>query len=175
MKKHECESVHPKDEFAEYLSRIEDGNLKSYITCHVLRQMAWFDRKSMSRQRMYKATMIISIIMSSLIPVVTLMSDIPGNLAFKIIITALGSGVTALSAVGALCKFKELWIQYRMQCEILRSILHRFFAECGEFGNVSKSSPYARLVDVCEDYMKKESESWASIMPGGGRHSSISS
>jgi hypothetical protein len=153
---------------------MEDGNAKSYIAGRVLEQITWFDSKSMSKQRLYKATMIISVIMSSLIPVITLLSDIPGNLLYKVIITALGSGVTALSAVGALCKFKELWIQYRMQCEMLRCILHRFFAECSEFGG-SSPSPYTRLVDKCEDYMKKETESWAVVAPGGSRYSSKSS
>jgi hypothetical protein len=175
MKKHSFKENLPEKEFDEYLGRMKEGNAKSYIACHVLGQIAWLDRKSVSKQRLYKATMIISIIMSSLIPVITLMSGIPGNLFYKIIITALGSGVTALSAVGALCKFKELWIQYRMQCEMLRSILHRFFAECSEFG-IGNPSPYTRLVDTCEDYMKKEADNWASMMPlSGSRHSSISS
>ncbi len=165
----------PEDEYEEYLSRLNDGNLKSYIRDRVLKQIAWFDRKSLCKQRIYKLTAVISIIMSSLIPVITLLSDIPGNLLYKVVITALGSGITALSAVGSLCRFKELWIQYRMQCEMLSSILHRFFAQWGEEEGCG-AAQYTRLVEKCEDYMKKEAESWASSMPlGGSRHSSMSS
>lgn len=159
----------PDAEFKGYLGRMEESNAKDYILAHVLDQIDWFDRKSIVKQRIYKTTMIISIIMSSLIPVITLIADIPGNLEYKIAITALGSCITALSAVNSFCKFRELWIQYRVQCETLKSILHMFFASCGD------GTPYAELVASCEEYMKKETESWADSMPCRGSYSSTGS
>lgn len=163
----------PRDEFAPYISRMPDGNIKSYISGRVLRQIKWFDRRSVINQWLYKAAMIISIIISGFIPIVTLMFDVPGGLAFKLIIAGLSSCITVISAVCAFCKFSELWIQYRMQCEMLKGILHRFFALHASSGN--DLSLYKPLIEKCEEYMKKEAVSWAALIPYHSDHSSSGS
>jgi uncharacterized protein (DUF486 family) len=159
----------PEDEFAPYMNAMQDGNIKSYICGRVLRQIKWFDKRSLMNQWFYKSAMIISIIISGCIPVITLMLDVPGGIGFKLVIAGLSSCITVISAVCAFCKFSELWIQYRMQCEMLKSILHRFFAEHGPHGN--DPSPFIPLISKCEEYMKKEAVSWAALIPYHKDHS----
>lgn len=162
-----------EDEFAPYINSMPDGNIKSYISRRVLRQIKWFDRRSVINHWMYKSAMIISIVISGFIPIVTLMLDVPGGLVFKLIITGLSSCITVISAVCAFCKFSELWIQYRMQCEMLKGILHRFFALHESSGD--DPSIYRPLIDKCEEYMKKEAAGWAALIPYHSDHSSIGS
>lgn len=163
----------PEDEFMPYINSMPDSNIKTYIKNRVLRQIIWFDKRSQINQWLHKAAMIISIVISGSIPVITLLLDVPGGIVFKLVITALSSCITVISAVCAFCKFSELWIQYRMQCEMLKGILHRFFAQHTLRGH--DPSSYKPLIDKCEEYMKKESVSWAALIPYHNDHSSIGS
>ena len=104
--------------------------------------------------------MIASIILSALIPVITLFSDSACPLIAKVLITAISSTITAISAIISLCHFQELWIQYRSNCEILQSVLHRFFTKSGEFHNCSDEKALDLLVMTCEEYLTQEFQTW---------------
>jgi hypothetical protein len=104
--------------------------------------------------------MVTSIILSAFIPIFTLLSDASYGIIIKILITTLSSAITAISAIIALYNYRELWIQYRSNCEILKSVLHRFFTKCGEFNNVDESKSYEMLVMSCEEYLTKEFQTW---------------
>lgn len=149
-----------KKEFLPYLEQITDSNLKNYIIERVMGQIEWYDRESSKDQACYKGFMIASIILSALIPIFTLLSDVPYRIYIKIIITSISSAVTVISAIIALYNFRELWIQYRSNCEILKSVLHRFFTKSGEFNNIDESKSYEMLVMSCEEYLTKEFQTW---------------
>lgn len=152
-----------KQEFAYFVNGMEEGPTKHYITGRVIEQMIWFDKRSMRNQRAYKSLTILSILMSSVIPVITLFSDVFGGFGYKLVIIILSWGITAAAAINAFGRFRQLWIQYRAQCEMLKCILYRFFARCGEFsGSVSL---YPELVSRCEEYMRKETDNWALMVP----------
>jgi hypothetical protein len=152
-----------KNEFINYLASIENGNIKTYIEERVIGQIKWYDKKSSKNQFWYKLFMIISIITSGLIPVLTLMLDLPFGFIIKIVISALSSTVTAISAIIALYNYRELWVQYRTNCEILKSILHRFFMKSGEFADAESEDIYGILTTLCENYITKEFGTWGSI------------
>jgi len=154
-----------RNEYNSYFEDLNDAKLKSYINERILGQIDWYDRKSIYNQKIYKRSMIISIILSALIPIVTIFADFPITLLSKIIIASLSSCVTVISAVNALCKYRDLWIQYRTNCEILKSVLHRYFTRSGEFGGQTEVASNLLLVDVCENYLSKEFQAWSTIIP----------
>lgn len=152
-----------KNEFINYLESMENGNIKTYIEERVIGQIKLYDKKSSENQFWYKLFMIISIIISGMIPILTLMLDLPFGFIIKIVISALSSTVTAISAIIALNNYRELWVQYRTNCEILKSILHRFFMKNGEFANVENDEEYEILTASCENYITKEFTTWGNI------------
>lgn len=152
-----------KNEFINYLGKMENGNIKTYIEERVIGQIKWYDQKSSKNQFWYRLFMIISIIISGLIPILTLMLDLPFGFIIKIIISALSSTVTAISTITALYNYRELWVQYRTNCEVLKSILHSFFMKNGEFANVEGDDVYNILTTSCENYITKEFRAWGSI------------
>lgn len=152
-----------KDGFMYYLNSMKNNDVKAYIEKRVISQIKWYDKKSSKNQFWYKVFMIISIIMSACIPVLALMLDLSHGIIIKIIITVLSSSTTCISAIIALYNYRELWIQYRTNCEILKSVLFRFFTRSGEFKDLEDTEIYDMLITSCENYIVKEFEAWGSI------------
>lgn len=156
-----------RDEFGVYIDRMEKGRIRYYVEERVVRQIQWYDKKSSANQASYKKAMVVSIILGALIPVLTLLYDVLPPLAVKIVITLLGTGVAVVSAINALYKYKDLWVQYRTYCEILKSILHRYLTCCGEYKGKKPELAFSMFVDSCEEYMTKEYQVWATRIPPG--------
>lgn len=68
------------NEFTNYLEYIENDKVKIYIEERVIGQIKWYAQKSSKNQFWYKLFMIISIIINGLIPILTLMLDLPFGL-----------------------------------------------------------------------------------------------
>lgn len=146
------------DEF-KYTEMISPS-VKNYIENRLIAQIIWYDGKSGYNQKMYRHMIIITTILSSLIPVVTMFADWKFGIVFKIIIVLLSSTVTALTGLMSIFNFKELWTQYRHNCEMLKSILHRYYTETGEFMFVAEDERFKRLVESCEKYFTAEFDKW---------------
>lgn len=153
---------HPSQRFKTYI----ENNMqlpyqaKLYIENRVLNQIDWYNEKSTRNQRFFKGWMITSIVLSAFIPILTLLSDIPCSILIKLLITTISSAVTAISAIISLYHFQDLWVQYRANCEILQSILHRYLTKTGEFRNATEADALNLLVMSCEEYMTKEFQTW---------------
>lgn len=150
-----------ENEFKYYLDNMEDVDIRTYIQERIIRQLKWYEKKSNNNQLWYRILMVISIIMSSSIPVLTLMLDL--SYIIKIIISVLSSSITCISAIITLYNYRELWVQYRTNCEVLKSVLYRFFTRSGEFKDLEDSKIHEMLITSCENYITKEFETWGSI------------
>lgn len=158
--------------FMPYLNIMADGPPKIYIVERVIDQIEWYDKKGSHNQTRYKRLSCASIILSALIPIFTLLTDGSFSLLIKVIITALSSSITAISAIVSLHHFQELWVQYRSNCEILKSTLHRYFTKTGEFKECEENKAFNLLVMSCEEYMIKEFQTWvASSMQNDSEYS----
>lgn len=173
----ECKQNYIRKEYQPYLDLLGPSKLKTYIEERVIGQIIYYDSSAIVKQKKYKRWSIVAIILSGLIPIFTLLTDSGLSLLFKLIVTALSSGVTAITAVISLCTYKELWVQYRTNCEILKSVLHRFFLNCGEFKDKEGDELMETLVLSCEDYLTKEFQTWNSVAdnPQSKNQSSTSS
>lgn len=176
MCKRNDKKTYAEREFEYDLSCMRDGSAKSYIKGYIIPQIAWFDKKSVGSQKKYKAAVVASIFISGVtIPLITLLLDIVGVFAYKLVITSLSSCLTVVSAINALGRFRELWIQYRRQCESIRCMLHNFFTVQGDTG-LDNACSFDTLKKSFEECMNSENENWAALIPAyNSDHSSISS
>ena len=153
-------------QFEPYLDEMENSPLKTYIEKRVLDQIIWYDQKSVEKQTRFKKLTIVNIILNAIIPIVVLFSDY--GILVKALVPGFSSSAGAINAIVALCEFKDLWIQYRSNCELLKSTLHRFFLKSGEFRHIAddQSALMDALVASCEEYFTKEFQSWVVVTNG---------
>ena len=139
-----------------YLSKIEDDILKNYIKDRIIKQIEWYDRKSIIKQKRYKALIVTSTILNAIIPAIVLLSE--QSIFIKLILTCFSSAAGLINTIIALFDYKKLWIQYRTNCEQLKSILYRFFLQIEEFNNTEQNKLIYRntFVSLCESYITKE-------------------
>lgn len=136
--------------------KLSDGQ-KDYLEKRVLDQIKWYDSKAKFNQEKYKQISIATFIISSLIPILTLFGE---TLIIKIAIAVAASSVSILTYVLNINTYKDLWIQYRVNCEMLKS-------EAVKFAN--KIPPYNtelafnKFVENCEQYFTKEFSKWQNI------------
>lgn len=141
----------------------KDNNeiINHYINDRLLAQIIWYDKKSIIYQKRYKELTILSTILSATIPILTLTLDFECAIIFRFIIAVISSAVSVISSILVINKYKELWVQYRTNCELLKSILHRYYTHTGEFS--LDNNNFEVLVLSCENYFTKEFDSWNNI------------
>ena len=162
-----------KDQFAYDPNQDEVEKRKkinTYITNRAIDQIVWFDQKSIEKQKRYKQLTILGIILNAVIPVLVLLSDY--GLAIKILVAGLSSAAGALNTIVSFCGYKDLWIRYRSNCELLKSTLHRYFNGVGEFRRTENSTdptPEEILIEKCEECLTKEFQTWSAVTSENGR------
>ena len=150
------------DEYTQYTNNL-NANIKNYIEERLIKQIKWYDSSARLKQAKYKRLVISSIIATSIIPILSLFTTYTIGVAFAIIIAILSSTSSVLLSISNLCEFQKLWIQYRSNCEILKSILHRYFTGANEFLGKNDKEKFDLLVSSCEEYMTKEYETWTKL------------
>lgn len=139
---------------------IDDIAIRNYIDNRLLGQIEWYDKKSAIYQKKYKKWTIASAVLSAIIPILTLALEY--SVVFKFAIAIISSIVSVISSILTLNKYKELWVQYRTNCEILKSVLHRYYTRTGEFNSSEDHENFKSLVTSCENYLTKEFSTWSS-------------
>jgi Protein of unknown function (DUF4231) len=130
-------------------------------------QIAWYDRKSMWNQRVYKRIKVIEILSAAMIPLIAAL-PLPDH--YKAIVTgSLGVLITVLEGLLHLNQYQQNWITYRSTCEALK---HEKYVYLG------KASPYAGVADArallaerIESLVSQEHAKWASAQTQGNKSS----
>lgn len=154
------------NQYKPYLDEMDNSPLKTYIKERVLDQIIWYDGKSAEKQQRFKQLTVANIILNAIIPVVVLLSDF--GVIVKLLIAGLSASASAITAIVSLCGYKDLWIQYRSNCELLKSTLHCFFLKTGEFRSIANDqlALMDALVNKCEEYCTKEFQVWVNVANG---------
>lgn len=161
MKKNK-ESVCRNDGLEYWVKNIKSEGIQNYIRCRIIPQMEWYSSKSRYCASRYRTLMTVSIIVSSIIPVVSIFAD--GTVYIKVIIALLGAVVTAISALISLQNYNELAVQYRNMREILLNVLYMYFNNRGEFAlEQDQEARDGKFVDICEGYIMQEIASWKKL------------
>ncbi|MBU5478005.1 DUF4231 domain-containing protein [Eubacterium sp. MSJ-13] len=140
-----------------------DEEEKAYIANRLLSQILWYDNKAVIKQNKYKRFTIISIILTSCIPIVAVFTKGEYADLATVFIDALSVASSALLSIVNFCEYHKLWVEYREACEILKSNLYRYFMKIGEFDKLDKTEALKLLIVSCEDYMIKEFKNWKQI------------
>lgn len=154
---------------------VKNEDTKRYILSRVIPQMDYYSKSSRKNKAEYIRYMTISIVLGALIPVLSVLiptdfSDTgiarPGLLwTIKVLIAALGAGVTALNAYMSLHNFKDLWTTYRNTREALLRTLYAYFNNTDRFAKQrTQEERDALLIKLCEDELARENGSWRALV-----------
>lgn len=151
-KKQEDYVIFPSMDYNEY-----SKNQIIYFTDRILDQIKWYDAKAKYNQKRYKTLSIFSFCVSSVIPILALLGQ---NIWIKCLIAAAGSIVSITTYILNINSYKDLWVQYRMNCEMLKSELMKFNTNTAPYDKTETS--FNILVNTCEQYFTKEFTKWQS-------------
>jgi len=146
--------------YKAYLERMPESQEKDYIVNRIISQIEWLDKRSNEKQERFKIYSIGAIVLNACIPTAVFLAGYCSGIQLLVIVFSSMAGV--FGAIAALCGYKDLWIQYRTTCETLKSKLHRFFLQVGEFDGSDDSERFKRLVAESEKYLTKDLEDWGS-------------
>lgn len=150
-----------KNEFEDYLNNIKDNHIKTYIKERLIAQINWYDKKSIHNQKVYTRLIRFSIIMSGSIPVLTVFADL--YWIMKVIISVFSAVVTIISSIIAMSNYKELWNEYRKNCEMLKSCLYLYFTRQGIYKELTDEEAFCELVTICEEKFVEEFDKWEQL------------
>ena len=132
-------------------------DVAEYITQRLDDQIEWYDRKSRSNQRWYKALRMIQFSAAALIPFLTAyLSEI---LITKLIVGLVGVVIAVVTAMLDLYRYQEHWIEYRTTCESLKKEKFLFLADSGPYGSESVTV-FQLFVQRVEALISTEHSNW---------------
>lgn len=138
------------DEFDFWINSMADENMKNYIKYRIIKQIDWFEVKGRYCKNKYQRFMFASIIISSVIPVLSIFAD--GSVLMKTVIAILGSVVSVIGSYITLQNYKELWGEYVSKKSILQNMLYMYFNCRGDFDIEDEKERNGKLIDTCESY-----------------------
>ena len=119
-------------------------------------QIAWYDRKSLSNQRIYKRLKIVEILAAALIPFLAAL-NFPHALS---VTAALGLIITVIEGALHLNQYQQNWVAYRSTCESLKHEKYVYLGKASPYTNVT--DPHALLAERVESLVSQEHAKWAS-------------
>lgn len=130
---------------------------KDYIENRILDQRRYYSKKCKMKQRRFMVLSITSIIVASIIPVTALLDFIP----HKELITAIfGAISTILSSLIFFFRDKEIWTQYRVTSEKIKSELYKYQSKTEKYFSLPDEDAFNLFVTTCEGIMGNENEQW---------------
>ncbi|HAU86542.1 MAG TPA: hypothetical protein DCW90_13930 [Lachnospiraceae bacterium] len=150
-------------EFEKYIPYLNTEET-NYIENRLIEQIIWYDNESQKKQKNYKYWTIASIVMTALIPTLSLFTNYKYGIIASVTISILSASSSAILSIINLCDYQKLWIEYRSNCETLNSILHRYLAHVGEFDSIDKPRNFKQLVLTCEQLLTCEFKTWTNLV-----------
>jgi hypothetical protein len=120
-------------------------------------QIDWYDRKSVSNQRIYKRVKLVEIFSAAAIPILASL-----RVSVTPVLTGgLGVVIVVLEFLIHINKYQENWIFYRSTCESLKHEKYVYLAKAGPYSG--SPNPHALLTDRIESLVSQEHAKWASV------------
>lgn len=147
------------------LDRLPDGAEKNYLLDRVFPQMAYYSKASAAYKKTYHRLTVLCIIFNGVIPFIMLFEAFKCVAPYvKFAVTALSSAAGILTAIVALKRHRELWIQYRTCLEQLKRAVSMYFLGVGDFDYGQKPEERTRtLFAVCENILSAEHNQWTEL------------
>ena len=152
-----------EEQYEKYMEGLTGSTQRTYIQKRLIDQINWYDNVAAKKQKNYKVLMGISIVLTAIIPVFSLFTTFSYGVVFSAVIAVLSGSATAVTSIANLCEYQKLWVQYRSNCELLKSMLHRYFTSTGEFCNRTDDEKFNLLVALSEEYLINEFRVWSEL------------
>jgi hypothetical protein len=117
-------------------------------------QIAWYDRKSMDAQRLYKRTEVAEVFCAVLVPVTATIN------AF--LTALLGATVVILESFQQINQWSQNWITYRSTCESLRHEKYSYLGKSGSYEGKTDEEAKRILTQRVESLISTEHAKWIS-------------
>ena len=117
-------------------------------------QIAWYDSRSISNQRTFKAVKTLQLLAAATIPVVATIGT------HAAVPAALGAAVVVVEGLLQMNQYQQNWITYRATCEALRHEKYLFLAHAGPYAGTADGR--ALLADRIEGLISQEHAKWVS-------------
>jgi len=119
-------------------------------------QIAWYDRKSSSNQKIYKRIKVMEIVAAAVIP---FLPALPIR-HIDWVAGGLGVLITVLEGLLHLNQYQQNWIAYRSTCESLKHEKYVYIAKASPYSGVADAR--ALLAERVESLVSQEHAKWAS-------------
>jgi hypothetical protein len=120
-------------------------------------QITWYDRKSLTNQRIFKRIKLIEIAAAAMIPLLTAVK--PSQVGW--VTGGLGVLITVLEGMLHLNQYQQNWIAYRSTCESLKHEKYTYLGKAAPYANAA--DPHALLAERIESLVSQEHAKWASV------------
>jgi hypothetical protein len=134
-------------------------NEEEYIKQRLDDQQTWYESKSAWNQKCYKQLRMVEVVLAAGIPFVSsLIGRFPNSPnAFPIIVSVIAFLIAAISALLALYRFQDNWMQYRSVAEQLKREKFLFLTKSQPYAG---EDPFHVLVDNVEKILGEENNTW---------------
>lgn len=136
---------------------MDKSNFDTYLTERYEKEITWYDLRSAQNKRLYLYFQWAVIILSALIPVLTVALDKSQ--------TYIAAGMGVLLAIGTAglktFKFHENWINFRTIAETLKKERYYYDALLGEYAKAQDKE--ALFVERVEAVISRENSLWVTV------------
>lgn len=139
---------------------MDQKTFDEYVKNRYEYEVMWYDQKSIRNKRISYVLRLITLCLSSIVPVIAaLQLEFNGLIYATIFISAIVAIATGLIGYG---KFEELWHSYRTTCETLKKELNYYKCRCGEY--CEANDPERIFVERVESLISKENTEWVAMI-----------
>lgn len=119
-------------------------------------QIAWYDKRSLRSQRLFKILKILTILAAAVIP-------LSAGLAAPAWVTGgLGALIAVMEGLQQLNQYQHNWITYRSTCETLKHEKYLYLAGAGPYAAATNAT--AVLAERIESMISQEHSKWVSAL-----------
>lgn len=131
-----------------------------YIENRLQKQQQYHSKKSSEFKRCYITLSVITLSLSAAIPVITYLTDLC-PLIVKMLISLLSGGATVITGFLSLTKMQEIYVEYRIISERLKSLEFLYKTKTPPF---NKEDAFELLVFECENIISQGTNKWYSVV-----------
>ncbi len=119
-------------------------------------QIAWYDKRSLRSQRLFKTLKILTILAAAIIP-------LSAGLGAPAWVTGgLGALIAVMEGLQQLNQYQHNWITYRSTCETLKHEKYLYLAGAGPYAVATNAT--AVLAERIESMISQEHAKWVSAL-----------
>ena len=124
-------------------------------------QIAWYNKKSITSQRMYKWMKVATIVAAALVPLsASFSSSSPAAWFWPCVTGSLGVLIVILEGLQHLNQYQHIWTSYRSTCEALTHEKFLWLAKAGPYDDNPKAG--ILLAERVESLISQEHAKWVS-------------